>query len=103
MTSPFFKRLTPMVPGEAGAFHIESQARVVTGFVSGGPTDGLGYPQWAIRGWSVCHYFSAPDFCGVTRSLCGRLTGNAAALFRAGNFARCKDCERRYTKELRKR
>jgi hypothetical protein len=99
----FFKRLTPTFPGEPGVFHIPSQARVVTGFASGGPTEGAGFPQWGkaiFRGGPVVHYFEKRD--GEARSLCGRLSLSAEMVLLPGNIARCKDCEKRYTKALRK-
>ncbi len=102
--SRFFTRLTPTVPGEPGVFHAPSLGRVLTGFVSGGPTEGVGFPQWGkaiFRGGAVVHYFEKCDD-GEARSLCGRLTLSAEMVLLPGNIARCKDCEKRYTKALRK-
>lgn len=95
-----FKRLTPTVPGEAGAFLFPG-GRVVTGFVTGGPTEGRGFPQWGAVDAKKAHYFGEVSGEGVTVSLCGRMRGNAKGVFGAGNVQRCKDCERRYTKALR--
>lgn len=98
----FFKRLTPTVPGETGAFHVPSQGRVVTGFVSGGPTNGVGFPQWGVGGHQVSHYFERPDINGFADSACGRVSKLTSWIMLPGNYARCKDCEKRYTKTLRK-
>jgi hypothetical protein len=102
--SDFFTRLTPTVPGEPGAFHIPSQGRVVTGFVSGGPSEGVGFPQWGkaiFKGGSISHYFEKAN-ADYVRSLCGRVEHSIDQILLPGNLARCKDCERRYTKALRK-
>ena len=96
-----FKRLTPTVVGESGAF-LFPHGRVVVGFVTGGPTNGAGFPQYAIAGFKVAHYFCLVDDEGMTQSLCRRMNCFCESLFMPGNFPRCKDCERQYTKQLRK-
>jgi hypothetical protein len=98
----FFTRLTPTVPGEAGVFRVPSQGRIVTGFVSGGPTEGVGFPQWGVSGHQVSHYFGRLDATGFTESMCGRAAKHTSWIMLPGNYARCKDCEKRYTKALRK-
>lgn len=99
-----FKRLTPTVVGESGAF-LFPHGRVVVGFVTGGPTNGAGFPQWAFKGGgsaNMSHYYEMPNSHGKTLSICGRMFDWADRLFMPGNFQRCKDCERQYTKKLRK-
>lgn len=39
-------RLTPIVPGEMQPF-VFIDGRVRSGFITGGPTEGRGFPQWA--------------------------------------------------------
>lgn len=101
--SEFFKRLTPTVPGQIGAFHISSQKRIVTGYLTGGHANGVGFPQLgkaiSISGM-VAHYFKSGLF-GYTTSLCGRITEQKDQVLLAGNYPHCKDCEKRYTKALR--
>jgi hypothetical protein len=104
MTDKFFKRLTPTIPGQPGVFHIESQARIVTGFVTGGRTEGAGFPQWAKPMFAhskATHYFELATE-GFVVSKCGRVYVAAENTLLPGNFQRCRDCERRYIKALRK-
>jgi len=102
MSRRSFKRLTPIVPGEAQPL-LWLDDKIRTGFVTGGPTNGLGFPQWAKAAFSgdVVHYFGCFDAYGVSMSLCGRVERHHKHLFMAGNFPRCKDCEKRFSKALR--
>lgn len=97
------KRLTPIVPGEAQPV-LWIDDTIKTGFVSGGPTNGLGFPQWGlivVQNSDTAHYFQCFDAYGVSMSLCGRVDKHHSQIYMPGNFARCKDCERRYTKAKR--
>lgn len=95
------KRLTPIVPGvRQPVLFIDDKIRI--GFVSSGPTEGRGFPQWSmLLGSEVAHYFRAFDAYGVSEALCGRLDAHHKNLYLPGNFPRCKDCERKFTKALR--
>lgn len=97
------KRLTPIVPGvRQPVLFIDDKIR--TGFVGGEATQGHGFPQWAMDIFSaggVVHYFRAFDAYGVSESLCGRVDKHWKHLHLSGNYPRCKDCERKFTKALR--
>jgi hypothetical protein len=98
------KRLTPIVPGEMQPVLFIDDT-VKTGFFSGGATKGHGFPQWAVNIMAhgdKAHYFQAFDAFGVSMSLCGRVEKHWKLLYMPGNYARCKDCERRFTKHLRR-
>jgi hypothetical protein len=96
------KRLTPIVPGEMQPVLFVDD-RIHTGFVSGGPTEGRGFPQWSkVLGSDTAHYFQNYDAYGVSMSLCGRVEQHWKWIFMPGNYARCKDCEKRYSKMIRK-
>lgn len=98
------KRLTPIVPGEPQpVLFVDDKIR--TGFVSGGPTEGLGFPQWGLiilTQSDKAHYFQTFDAHGVSMSLCGRVDSHHRRIYLPGNYPRCKDCERRLSKLIRK-
>ncbi|MDB6119309.1 MAG: hypothetical protein JWO08_3090 [Verrucomicrobiaceae bacterium] len=95
------KRLTPIVPGVAQPV-LFIDDKIHTGFMSGGPPEGRGFPQWAmVGGGGTAHYFRCKDAHGVSDAICGRGDVHFSRLFLPGNFARCKDCERKYTKAIR--
>lgn len=97
------KRLTPIVPGEMQPV-LWQDGTVREAFLSGGATEGRGFPQWAVNilaHGDKAHYFRAFDAYGVSESLCGRVDKHWKYLYMAGNYARCKDCERKFTKALR--
>ncbi len=97
------KRLTPIVPGVPQPV-LWADNTIRTGFVAGGATRGLGFPQWAIDAWSdagISHYFQCFNAFGVSVALCGRIDKHHGDLYLPGNFPRCKDCERRYAKAKR--
>lgn len=98
------KRLTPIVPGEMQpVLFIDDKIR--TGFVGGGPTNGMGFPQWGLiilTSGDKAHYFQAFDAYGVSMSLCGRVESHRSRIYMPGNYPRCKDCEKRFSKMIRK-
>lgn len=89
-------RLTPIVPGEMQPV-VWLDGTVKTGFVSGGPAEGRGFPQWAkniFQGEKV-HWFGEKQSDWMGRmSLCGRVTARDDVLFLPGNFTRCVACEK---------
>jgi hypothetical protein len=89
-------RLTPIVPGEMQPV-IFVDGKIHEGFVSGGPAEGLGFPQWAMKafGGDKVHWFLG-DLVGFRqrRSLCGRVHGADVELFLPGNYPRCAACEK---------
>lgn len=97
------KRLTPIVPGEAQPF-VFVDGSVQTGFITGGRTEGRGFPQWAmpIFGTQKVHYFDAPSADGFVAALCGRIERKADQTLLPGNYPRCKDCEKRLSKQIRR-
>lgn len=96
-------RLTPIVPGqEQPVIFVDGKIR--EGFVSGGPAAGRGFPQWAkvAFGGDKVHWFRAEAFrTGERLSLCGRASGVDAHLFLAGNYPRCKACEKALAAQAR--
>ena len=85
------KRLTPIVPGQVQPVMF-GDGVVRTGLISGGPTKGRGFPQWAIRidKWGKVHFYRSNDNLGAL-SLCGRHEP-IELLFLPGNFPRCGRC-----------
>ncbi|WP_186113918.1 hypothetical protein [Burkholderia gladioli] len=96
-------RLTPIVPGqEQPVIFVDGKIR--NGFVSGGPAVGRGFPQWAkvAFGGDKVHWFRGDlNRAGERHSLCGRAYEMDAYLFLAGNYPRCKACEKALAAQAR--
>lgn len=96
-------RLTPIVPGEMQPF-VFVDGKVHTGFITGGRTEGRGFPQWAMPIFSSrkVHYFGEPVSDDVVVSLCDRVVKHKEETLMPGNYPRCKDCEKRLSKLIRR-
>lgn len=89
-------RLTPIVPGEMQPA-VFVDGRIREGFFSGNAAEGRGFPQWALKafGGDKAHWMRGDlNRWGDRHSLCARVTAVDSQLFLAGNFPRCKACEK---------